>query len=163
MFLATLGVMPDTYPSRLALAVFTSTPTWLTTSSTTWPRVRESSAWSRSCWYWPTPMDWGGILTSSASGSCRRRPRLMAPRTVTSRSGYSWLASSEAEYTDAPASLTMVYRSSGACSAMNSETTSSVSRLAVPLPMTMVLTPSFLTRRASSRLVPATSWRGLVG
>ena len=42
MFLATLGVMPDTYPSKLALAVFTSTPTRLTTSSTTWPRVRES-------------------------------------------------------------------------------------------------------------------------
>ena len=40
--------------------------------------------------------------------SCRRRPRLMAPRVVTSRSGYSSLASLEAEYTEAPASFTMV-------------------------------------------------------
>ena len=32
----------------------------------------------------------------------------MAPRVVTSRSGYSSLASWEAEYTDAPASFTMV-------------------------------------------------------
>ena len=97
MFLATAAVMPDTYDSRLALAVFTSTPTRFTTSSTTYPSVRASSAWSRSCWYWPTPMDCGGIFTSSASGSCRRRPRLMAPRVVTSRSGYSALASSLAE------------------------------------------------------------------
>ena len=108
MFFATGALMPDTYPSRLALAVLRSTPTRFTTFSTTPVSARSSAAWLRSCWYCPTPMDCGGIFTSSASGSCRRRPRLMAPRVVTSRSGYSSLASWEAEYTDAPASFTMV-------------------------------------------------------
>ena len=46
---------------------------------------------------------------------------------------------------------------------MNSETTASVSRLAVPLPITMVLMRCLRTRRASSRLVPAVSRRGGVG
>ena len=42
---------------------------------------------SRSCWYWPTPIDFGSILTSSASGSCSRRAIDTAPRSVTSSSG----------------------------------------------------------------------------
>ena len=46
---------------------------------------------------------------------------------------------------------------------MNSETTFSVSRLAVPLPMTMVLMAYLSTRRERARLVPATSRRGGVG
>src|SRR3546814_4490085 len=45
-------------------------------------------------------------LTSSASGSCRRRAIDTAPRIDTSRFGNSAAAVAEAEYTDAPASLT---------------------------------------------------------
>ncbi len=94
--------------SRAAEAVLTSTPTAFTQSSTTASSVRASSRWVTSCWYWPTPMDLGSIFTSSASGSCRRRAMDTAPRRDTSSSGNSFAASSEAEYTDAPASLTMI-------------------------------------------------------
>ena len=59
-----------------------------------------------SCWYWPTPMDFGSILTSSASGSCRRRAIDTAPRSDTSMPGSSREAYADAEYTDAPASDT---------------------------------------------------------
>lgn len=84
-----------------------------------------------SCWYWPTPMDLGSILTSSDKGSMSRRPMDTAPRTVRSRSGNSWRATSEAEYTLAPASLTITTTTSFSSS---ERTSSSVSRLAVPLP-----------------------------
>jgi hypothetical protein len=50
----------------------------------------------------------GSIFTSSASGSCRRRAIDTAPRRLTSRSGNSFAASSEAEYTEAPASDTVI-------------------------------------------------------
>ena len=40
--------------------------------------------WSTSCWYCPTPIDFGSILTSSANGSVKRLPMDTAPRTVTS-------------------------------------------------------------------------------
>jgi hypothetical protein len=53
--------------------------------------------WLTSCWYWPTPIDLGSILTSSASGSCRRRAIETAPRRLTSTSGNSREAYSEAE------------------------------------------------------------------
>ena len=56
------------------------------------PRRRASARAScsdRSCWYWPTPIDFGSIFTSSASGSCRRRAIETAPRSDTSRSGSS--------------------------------------------------------------------------
>ncbi len=69
-------------------------------SRRTRPRRRArlpSGAWLTSCWYWPTPMDLGSIFTSSASGSCSRRPIETAPRTVTSWSGNSSRAISEAE------------------------------------------------------------------
>ena len=81
--------MPDTRASSGADAVLTSTPTAFTQSSTTASSDRASLAWSRSCWYWPTPIDLGSILTSSASGSCSRRAIDTAPRRVTSRSGNS--------------------------------------------------------------------------
>ena len=61
------------------------------------PALRASSLWFTSCWYWPTPMLFGSIFTSSASGSCRRRAMLTAPRRLTSRSGSSLLANSLAE------------------------------------------------------------------
>jgi hypothetical protein len=95
--LATLADRPDTRESSGTLAVFRSTPTEFTQSSTTVPSVRASSLWFTSCWYWPTPMLLGSILTSSASGSCRRRAMLAAPRRLTSTSGISLLAYSLAE------------------------------------------------------------------
>ncbi|MNN14195.1 hypothetical protein D3C81_1272510 [compost metagenome] len=88
---------PDTRASSGAEAVLTSTPTAFTQSSTTASSVRASSRWFTSCWYWPTPIDLGSILTSSASGSCRRRAIDTAPRSDTSRSGNSLAASSDAE------------------------------------------------------------------
>ena len=97
MFLASSEFRPDTRVSRAAEAVFTSTPTAFTQSSTTASSERASSRWFTSCWYWPTPMALGSILTSSASGSCRRRAIDTAPRSVTSRSGNSCAASSDAE------------------------------------------------------------------
>ena len=61
--------MPDTRRSSGADAVLTSTPTAFTQSSTTASSERESADSGRSCWYCPTPIDLGSILTSSASGS----------------------------------------------------------------------------------------------
>src|SRR5229473_8549991 len=45
----------------------------------------------------PTPMAFGSILTSSASGSCSRRAIDTAPRNVTSSSGNSSDAKADAE------------------------------------------------------------------
>src|SRR5512135_3466812 len=73
IFFASDLPMPATYESSCALAVPSSTPTWLTQLSTTSPSFLASSGWCTSCWYWPTPIAFGSILTSSASGSCRRR------------------------------------------------------------------------------------------
>src|SRR5690625_7391266 len=66
---------PDTRDSSAAEAVFKSTPTAFTQSSTTASRVRASCVCETSCWYWPTPMDLGSILTSSEIGraTCRER------------------------------------------------------------------------------------------
>ena len=77
--------------------MFRSTPTRLTHDSTSRSSALRSLAWLTSCWYWPTPIDLGSILTSSASGSCNRRAMLIAPRTVRSRSGNSARATSLAE------------------------------------------------------------------
>ncbi len=107
MLSASVPVMPETRVSSGAEAVLTSTPTALTQSSTTASSERESLSSLRSCWYWPTPIDLGSILTSSASGSWRRRAMETAPRMETSSPGSSWAANADAEYTDAPASLTI--------------------------------------------------------
>ena len=107
MFFAVVPFSPATRVSRGAEAVFTSTPTAFTQSSTTPSRASPSLAWGISCWYWPTPMDLGSIFTSSARGSCKRRAMDTAERRFTSNSGNSSAASLEAEYTDAPASFTM--------------------------------------------------------
>ena len=85
-----------------------STPTALTQSSTTPERASSSRAWGMSCWYWPTPMLLGSIFTSSARGSWSLLAMDTALRRFTSKSGNSWAASLEAEYTDAPASLTIM-------------------------------------------------------
>jgi hypothetical protein len=108
MLAASVGLRPEMRVSSAAEAMFTSTPTAFTQSSTTESSARARRLWLTSCWYWPTPMDLGSILTSSASGSCRRRAMETAPRRLTSRSGNSLAASSEAEYTEAPASETTI-------------------------------------------------------
>ncbi len=142
--------MPETLVSSGAEAVLTSTPTALTQSSTTASSERESFTSLRSCWYWPTPIDLGSILTSSASGSWSRRAIDTAPRIDTSRSGSSCEANAEAEYTEAPASLTiaLVTPSSG-CRLRRSSASLSVSREAVPLPIATRSTPCFFASAAS--------------
>ena len=97
MFSARPGVMPETRRSSGADAVLTSTPTALTQSSTTASSDRDSAVWLMSCWYCPTPIDFGSILTSSASGSCRRRAIETAPRSDTSMPGSSCEANADAE------------------------------------------------------------------
>jgi hypothetical protein len=97
MFAASVGLSPETRVSSGTEAVLTSTPTAFTQSSTTASSARASCVWLTSCWYWPTPIDLGSILTSSASGSCRRRAIETAPRRLTSTSGNSREAYSEAE------------------------------------------------------------------
>ncbi len=151
MFSASPWVMPETRVSSGADAVLTSTPTAFTQSSTTASSDRDSLVSDTSCWYWPTPMDLGSILTSSASGSCSRRAMDTAPRRDTSRSGSSWEANAEAEYTDAPASdtTTLVSFSSG-CRAISSAASLSVSREAVPLPMAISSTRCSRASRAST-------------
>ncbi len=149
MLSASVPVMPETLVSSGAEAVLTSTPTALTQSSTTASSERESFTSLRSCWYWPTPIDLGSILTSSASGSWSRRAIDTAPRIVTSRSGSSCEANAEAEYTEAPASLTiaLVTPSSGCC-LRRSSASLSVSREAVPLPIATRSTPCFFASAA---------------
>jgi hypothetical protein len=164
MLAASVGLRPEMRVSSAAEAMFTSTPTAFTQSSTTESRARARRVWLTSCWYWPTPMDLGSILTSSASGSCRRRAMETAPRRLTSRSGNSLAASSEAEYTEAPASETtiLVMCSSGR-SLMSSAASLSVSRLAVPLPMAISETLCFSHSRASACRLPSQSRRGSWG
>ncbi len=142
MFSATLADNPDTRDSSAAEAVLTWTPTALTQSSTRASSARARRYWSTSCWYWPTPIAFGSILTSSASGSCRRRAIDTAPRSDTSSCGNSLAANSDAEYTDAPASLTTIFSSvsCGFC-LIRSAASLSVSRLAVPLPIAISSTP----------------------
>ncbi|CFW85028.1 Uncharacterised protein [Bordetella pertussis] len=164
MFLASSVFSPETRASSAAEAVLTSTPTAFTQSSTTASSERASSRWLTSCWYWPTPIALGSILTSSAKGSCRRRAIETAPRSVTSRSGNSSAAVSEAEYTEAPASetTTRVNARSGKRAIM-SPTSFSDSREAVPLPMAMSSTLWRAARAASVLMVPSRSRRGSNG
>ncbi|MNZ90400.1 hypothetical protein D3C78_1093600 [compost metagenome] len=77
-----------------------------------------------------------------------------APRIDTSRSGNSRAASSEAEYTEAPASETMILVIFRAGYFLISSAASlSVSRLAVPLPMAISSTECLAHRAASTAMV----------
>ncbi len=69
----------------------------LTQSSTIFFRDSSNLFTVTSCWYWPTPIDLGSIFTNSARGSWSLLPMDIAPLTVTSKSGYSFVASSDAE------------------------------------------------------------------
>lgn len=97
MLSASAGPTPETRVSSGTEAVLTSTPTPLTQSSTTASSERERVVSGMSCWYCPTPIDLGSILTSSASGSCSRRAIDTAPRSETSSVGSSWDAYADAE------------------------------------------------------------------
>ena len=164
MLWATLADRPDTRASSGAEAVFTSTPTAFTQSSTTASSWRASWVCDTSCWYWPTPMLFGSIFTSSASGSCRRRAIDTAPRSDTSRSGNSRDANSDAEYTEAPASDTTILVSfSSGCCLIRSWASLSVSREAVPLPMEIRDTPCLAASLASVCSAPSQSLRGACG
>ena len=84
------------------------TPTLLTDLLTT-----KSSASFRffsftSCWYCPTPIDLESILTSSLSGSWSLLAIDIALLSSTCKLGNSSIASLLAEYTLAPASLTII-------------------------------------------------------
>ena len=106
--MAVVAVRPATCCKRDGEAVFTSTPTALTQSSTTPPRASSSRLGGMSCWYCPTPMALGSIFTSSARGSWSRRAMDTALRRFTSYSGNSSAARGLAEYTLAPASETII-------------------------------------------------------
>ena len=164
MFFAIVGLKPEIRASSGADAVLTSAPTALTQSSTTASSFFASRNWFTSCWYWPTPIAFGSMRTSSASGSCRRRAIDTAPRSETSRFGNSCDASSDAEYTDAPASetTTLVGRGSD-WRAIKSPASLSVSREAVPLPIEISRTPCFAQSCASVRSDPSQSLRGSCG
>ncbi|CAO0825721.1 hypothetical protein SMICM17S_11968 [Streptomyces microflavus] len=159
MFSASPELIPDTRESSGAEAVLTSTPTPFTQSSTTASSERDSFTSDRSCWYWPTPIDFGSIFTSSASGSCSRRAIETAPRNDTSMSGSSCEAKAEAEYTEAPASetITLVSFNSG-CLSISSPASLSVSRDAVPLPIAIRSTACSFARCASF----ASAWSHLL-
>ena len=78
-------------------------------------------------------MDFGSILTSSANGSCSLLAIDTALLSPSLNFGNSSSASLEAEYTDAPASLTMIY--STLVFFIISTTTCSDSLDAVPFPI----------------------------
>ncbi len=151
MFSLSREPTPATRDSSDGEAVFTSTPTAFTQSSITASSERSSFEGLTSCWYWPTPMDFGSIFTSSASGSCSRRAMDTAPRRDTSSSGSSADARADAEYTEAPASdTTSLCRVRRDISAISSVASLSVSREAVPLPIAMSSTSWLSTIREST-------------
>ncbi len=150
--------MPDTRRSSGAEAVLTSTPTALTQSSTTASRDRDSFGSDTSCWYWPTPIDLGSILTSSASGSCRRRAIDTAPRSDTSRPGSSCrgVGGGRVHRRAGLGHDDLGQPEVGVAALISSAASLSVSREAVPLPMATSSTPVLRASRASAvdRLVP---------
>ena len=164
MLCAKVAFKPDTRASKGAEAVFTSTPTAFTQSSTTASKLCANCTWLTSCWYWPTPMDFGSIFTNSANGSCKRRAIDTAPRKDTSKSGNSFAANSDAEYTEAPASdTTNLCTPASGIAFITSAANWSVSRLAVPLPMAINCTPCCLIKRAKLAIAPCLSLRGWNG
>ena len=97
IFLAILELIPATYDKSDGVAVFTSTPTELTASSTTPVKLSDNFFWLTSCWYCPTPIAFGSIFTSSAKGSWSLLAIDIAPLNETFISGYSSVASFDAE------------------------------------------------------------------
>ena len=108
-------------------------------------------------------MDLGSIFTSSARGSCNLLAMDAALLCPTSKLGNSSVASLLAEYTEAPASLTITY-CTGRSSSFNSSTiTCSDSLEAVPFPTEIKSTLYFLISFFSSALDSSTLFCGAVG
>ncbi len=97
MFSALVLFKPETYINNALLAVFTFTPTLLTACVTTKFRLSFNFLGATSCWYWPTPILLGSILTNSDKGSWSRLAIDAADLSSTLKSGNSSLASSLAE------------------------------------------------------------------
>jgi len=77
----------------------------------------------------------GSIFTSSDRGSDNLLPIDIALLSSTCRSGNSEIANLEAEYTDAPASLTIIYSTNFLEDLITSAINASDSLEAVPLPI----------------------------
>ena len=92
-----LEVSPDIWDSISLEAVFIFTPTLFTTLSTVKSRASLSSFCFTSCWYSPTPIDFGSILTSSDKGSWSLLPMEIALLSETFRFGNSFIARLDAE------------------------------------------------------------------
>ena len=146
---------PATYDSSFTDAVLTSTPDAVDAAlDDVVERASSSVGWCTSCWYWPTPIDFGSIFTSSASGSCSRRPIDTAPRTVTSWSGNSSRATSRRRV-DRRARLVDhddLARRRAVLAWPACARTLSVSRPAVPLPIGDRLDAMLLAQRSDGRL-----------
>src|SRR5699024_5401754 len=92
------------------------------------------------------PIDFGSILTNSASGSCTRRAIDTALLSSTSSFGNSSRARAEAEYTLAPASLTIIYGILNLFFSITSAINCSVSLEAVPFPIAINSTSKSRTK-----------------
>ena len=90
-------VRPLIYLSIEGEAVFTSTPTLLTHFSTVKSKLSDSFFCDTSCWYCPTPIDLGSILTNSFNGSWSLLAIETALLFSTVKSGNSSIASLLAE------------------------------------------------------------------
>ena len=90
-------------------------------------------------------MDWGSILTSSASGSCRRRAMLTAPRMRHVQVGQLCAGQPGGRIDRGPRLADDGVLQRLAARTISSATNCSVSRLAVPLPMAMTSTPAAST------------------
>jgi len=108
-------------------------------------------------------MDFGSILTSSASGSCKRLAIDAALLCPTSKFGNSSVASLLAEYTEAPASFTMIYCTCSGISFNSSTITCSDSLDAVPFPTEINVIPYFLISFFKIFLDSSTLFCGAVG
>ena len=117
--------------------------------------------WLTSCWYSPTPILFGSILTSSLSGSSTLLAIDIALLFSTVKSGNSSIASLLAEYTLAPASFVIMYLTSKPFIA--SDTNASLSLEAVPLPILISLTLYLLINSLKVLALPILSFLGSCG
>jgi hypothetical protein len=130
------------------------------------PRIelRASAFWLTSCWYWPTPIDFGidldqfGQRVLQAAGDRHRAAQ------ATSRSGNSArpVRRPNTPRRRLPRPRSWSARSSG-WRLIRSAASLSVSRLAVPLPMAISSTPCLAPEAAMVAIEPSQSRRGSCG
>ena len=128
-------MMPDMYSSSETDAVFKSTPTLFTQSSTT-PPSASLRAFSGSYHADTDRLRWisDQSLQALPADPASRLAMEVALLCPTSKFGNSSVASLLAEYTDAPASFTIIYCTFTGISFNKSTITCSDSRDAVPFP-----------------------------